>query len=62
MAIPSELRKLAFAEVLNRYGLAKDADWNLTQAYEEVAAELLQLIEIDRASTTWPAGTVMPPG
>lgn len=64
MAIPSELRALAFAEVLHRYGLVKDPEWSLKQAYEEVAAELLQLTELDRASTTWPARTVkvMPPG
>lgn len=58
MAIPSELRNVAFTEVLQRYALAKDVDWSLEQAYEEVAAELLQLIQIDEASSTWPAGTV----
>lgn len=63
MAIPSELQDIAFAEVLHRYGLVKDPEWSLKQAYEEVTAELLQLTEIDRSSTTWPArtGKVMPP-
>ena len=56
MPVPSDYREIVFAEALRRYGFARGQDWTLQQAYEEVAGEVRQLVEIDQKSDAWPAG------
>jgi hypothetical protein len=56
MPIPSPHLEIVLAEALRRYGFARGQDWTLQQAYEEVAAEMKQLVEIDRTSDVWASG------